>query len=43
MATALVIAVAGSIIFGLLPDQLFDSAMVAIDMSTASIPVAAGI
>ena len=42
IATALVIAVVGSLVFGLLPDQLFDSAMVAIDMSTASFPGAAG-
>ena len=42
IATALVITVVGSLVFGLLPDQLFDSAMVAIDMSTASFPGAAG-
>ena len=42
IATALVIAVVGSLLFGLLPDQLFDSAMVAIDMSEASFPGAAG-
>ena len=42
IATALVIAVVGSLLFGLLPDQLFDSAMVAIDMSAASFPGAAG-
>ncbi len=42
IATALVIAVIGSLLFGLLPDQLFDSAMVAIDMSEASFPGAAG-
>ncbi len=42
LATALVIAVAGSIIFGLYPHPLFDSAIVAIDMFNAPFPGATG-
>ncbi len=42
IATALVIAVIGSLLFGVYPDQLFDSAVVAIDMFSAPFPGAAG-
>ncbi len=42
LATALVIAVIGSLFFGVYPDQLFDSAEVAIDMFSAPFPGATG-